>query len=72
LTAERRTHGGYPAIATIATVDLPIIAQSKPGDRFKFELIDLTKAQDLLKQENDFFKNFYTFVEDLNMKLFNL
>lgn len=65
LTAERRTHGGYPAIATIATVDLPIIAQSKPGDRFKFELIDLTKAQDLLKQENNFFKSFYAYVEIL-------
>ena len=65
LTAERRTHGGYPAIATIATVDLPIIAQSKPGDRFKFELIDLTEAQDLLKQENNFFKSFYAYVEIL-------
>jgi len=65
LTAERRTHGGYPAIATIATVDLPIIAQSKPGDKFKFELIDLTKAQDLLKQEDNFFKSFYAYVEIL-------
>lgn len=65
LTAERRTHGGYPAIATVATVDLPIIAQSKPGDKFKFKLIDLAEAQDLLKQENNFFRNFYTFVEIL-------
>jgi len=72
LTAERRTHGGYPAIATVATVDLPIIAQSKPGDEFKFELIDLVEAQDLLKQENNFFRNFYVYVEDLNMRFFNL
>ena len=72
LTAERRTHGGYPAIASVATVDLPIIAQSRPGDKFKFELIDLAKAQDLLKQENNFFKNFYAFVEDLNVMLFNI
>jgi len=60
LTAERRTHGGYPVIATVASVDLPIIAQSKPEDKIKFELIDLTEAQDLLKQENNFFKNFFT------------
>jgi len=72
LTAERRTHGGYPAIATVATVDLPIIAQSRPGDKFKFELIDLAEAQNLLKKENNFFKNFYAFVEDLNVRLFNI
>lgn len=72
LTAERRTHGGYPAIATVATVDLPIIAQSKPRDNFKFELIELAKAQDLLKQEDNFFENFYIYVEDLNMRLLNL
>jgi len=71
LTAERRTHGGYPAIATVATVDLPIIAQSRPGDKFKFELIDLAKAQNLLKKENNFFKNFYAFVEGFNVMLFN-
>lgn len=72
LTAERRTHGGYSVIATVATVDLPIIAQSRPGDKFKFELIDLTEAQDLLKQENNFFKKFYTFIEDINISLFNI
>jgi len=70
LTTERRTHGGYPVIATVATVDLPIIAQSKPEDKIKFELIDLAKAQDLLKQENSFFKNFHAFIEDLDTRLF--
>lgn len=72
LTAECRTHGGYPAISTIATADLPIIAQSRPGDKFKFELIDLSEAQDLLKKENKFFKKFYAYVEDFNVILFNI
>ncbi|MCD6573645.1 MAG: biotin-dependent carboxyltransferase [Thermoplasmata archaeon] len=72
LTAEHRTHGGYPIIATVATVDLSVIGQSKAGDKIKFELIDLKEAISLLKKESEFFKNFCVYVDDFNLKLLNV
>lgn len=43
LLADRQTTGGYPKIAQIATVDLPLIAQAKPGDSISF--IEITQAE---------------------------
>lgn len=45
LLADCQTIGGYPRIAHIATVDLPLIAQAKPGDTVRFERISLDTAQ---------------------------
>ena len=36
LLADRQTIGGYPKIATVATVDLPLLAQARPGERWAF------------------------------------
>ncbi|MFD1019901.1 5-oxoprolinase subunit C family protein [Thalassobacillus hwangdonensis] len=47
LLADRQTTGGYPKIAQIATVDLPKIAQTKPGESITFTLISLEEAQRL-------------------------
>lgn len=47
LLADRQTTGGYPKIAQLATVDLPIMAQIKPGDKIRFREISLKDAQDL-------------------------
>lgn len=52
LLADRQTTGGYPKIAEVASVDLPKLAQSKPGDELRFEFISLEEAQQLyLKEE---------------------
>ncbi|MDZ5471628.1 biotin-dependent carboxyltransferase family protein [Bacillus sp. 31A1R] len=48
LMADRQTTGGYPKIAQVASVDLPILAQKKPGDEIHFEMISLEAAQSLL------------------------
>lgn len=54
LLADRQTTGGYPKIAQIARVDLPILAQSKPGDKLHFQEITLCEAQHLfLKKERE-------------------
>ena len=45
LMADHQTTGGYPRIATIVSVDLPLIAQLGPGDEVLFELIDLEQAE---------------------------
>jgi antagonist of KipI len=52
LMADRQTTGGYPRIAEVASVDLPLIAQLKPGDTVRFRFISLGEAQRLyLAQE---------------------
>jgi antagonist of KipI len=48
LMADRQPTGGYPCIAVVATVDLPQLAQMRPGDTFRFALIDLNEAQQLV------------------------
>ncbi|HEX6965716.1 MAG TPA: biotin-dependent carboxyltransferase family protein [Gemmatimonadaceae bacterium] len=45
LMADRQTTGGYPRIGEVATVDLPLLAQLKPGDRVRFTAISLEEAQ---------------------------
>ena len=45
LMAEHPTVGGYPRIGQIAAVDLPRLAQRRPGDRVRFAPIDLADAQ---------------------------
>lgn len=47
LMADRQTSGGYPKIGTVASVDLPILAQKKPGDQVRFTLVDVNHAQQL-------------------------
>lgn len=45
LLAERQTTGGYPKIAQIASVDIPLVAQAKPGDQIYFSHISHERAQ---------------------------
>lgn len=47
LMADRQTTGGYPKIAYVATIDLPLLAQMAPGDIMQFELVSLEAAQAL-------------------------
>jgi antagonist of KipI len=55
LMADAQTTGGYPRIGEVASVDLPLIAQLKPGDRLRFRLVSLEDAQALyLAREADF------------------
>lgn len=52
LMADHQTIGGYPVIAQVARVDLPVLAQARPGARVTFERITYEEAQQLfLEQE---------------------
>lgn len=55
LMADRQTTGGYPKIAYVATVDLPMLAQMGPGDSFGFEIITLEQAQAMDAQRTNAF-----------------
>jgi antagonist of KipI len=45
LMADRQTTGGYPKIAVVITVDLPLAAQLIPGDTIGFSLVDVHEAR---------------------------
>jgi antagonist of KipI len=50
---EHQTTGGYPKLANVISADLYKVGQLKPGDQFKFELIDFPEAEKArLEQEN--------------------
>jgi biotin-dependent carboxylase-like uncharacterized protein len=51
LMAEHPTTGGYPRIAQVAAVDLPYLAQHRPGDSLRFERIDAGHAERLLIEQ---------------------
>ena len=54
LMADHQTTGGYPRIATIISVDLPLLAQVGPGETISFELSKQIDAeQAALKFERD-------------------
>lgn len=54
LMADRQTTGGYPRIAQVATVDLPILAQVKPNEKIQFVEITHNQAEKLyLQREHD-------------------
>lgn len=54
LLADRQTTGGYAKIAQMATVDLPNLAQLKPGSEVTFQEISHDEAQKLLiSRENE-------------------
>jgi antagonist of KipI len=48
LLADRPVTGGYPKIAEVITVDLPLIAQVPPGQSVRFQEVSLREAQQLL------------------------
>jgi antagonist of KipI len=44
LMADRQTTGGYPKVGTVITADIPIAAQSAPGDRVTFAVCTIGEA----------------------------
>ena len=57
LMADCQTTGGYPRLAKVAEVDLPICAQLKPGHAIQFERISINEAEKLyLDLQRDFQK----------------
>lgn len=54
LLADRQTVGGYPRIAHVISVDLPLIAQVRPGGCIRFTEVTQEEAQELyVKREQE-------------------
>jgi len=47
MLADRQSTGGYTKIATVISVDLPLLAQAKPGDSLSFVEVDIELAHSL-------------------------
>jgi antagonist of KipI len=58
LLGDCQTIGGYPKIAHVITVDLPIAAQLWPGDLVRFYEVSLAEAQQLLREREEDFARF--------------
>ncbi|MGE7884826.1 biotin-dependent carboxyltransferase family protein [Bacillus sp. NPDC094077] len=53
LMADRQTTGGYPRIGNVISVDLPLLAQLKPGDYVTFEKITIEEAEQLYIEQEE-------------------
>ncbi|MBT2685105.1 biotin-dependent carboxyltransferase family protein [Bacillus sp. ISL-37] len=51
LMSERQTTGGYARIATVISVDLPLLAQAMPGTKIRFAEITIEEAQELYRKQ---------------------
>ena len=51
LIADAQTLGGYPRIAHVATVDIPLLAQLAPGDGVRFSRTTVGEAHALARTE---------------------
>ena len=51
LLADRQTTGGYPKIATVASVDLPALGRVGPGAKLQFEAASVELAEDLRRAQ---------------------
>lgn len=65
LLADRQTTGGYPKIAQVASVDLPKLAQLKPGEKIHFKKITLEQSQKLLLDRE---RNFHQLERGIRFK----
>ena len=51
LLADRQTTGGYPKIATVASVDLPALGRVGPGSVLRFEAVSVEAAEKLRREQ---------------------
>lgn len=51
LLSDRQTTGGYPKIATVASVDIPKLVQRKTDHKIRFSAISVQEAQKLYREE---------------------
>ena len=51
LLSDRQTTGGYPKIATVASVDIPKLVQRKTDHKIRFTAISVQESQKLYREE---------------------
>lgn len=61
LMADHQTTGGYAKIATVISVDLPLVAQARPNSKIHFKAVSIDVAEREVKKQKRFFENLYMF-----------
>ena len=61
LMADHQTTGGYAKIATVISVDLPLVAQARPNSKIHFKAVGIDVAEREVKKQKRFFENLYMF-----------
>ncbi|PWA12842.1 KipI antagonist [Pueribacillus theae] len=56
LMADRQTTGGYPILATVISVDLPLLAQAVPGTIIHFKETTVEEAQAAYRKRETWFR----------------
>ncbi|MBM4439404.1 MAG: biotin-dependent carboxyltransferase [Candidatus Rokubacteria bacterium] len=51
LLVDRQSTGGYTKVATVCSVDIPRLAQVKPGYRVAFRAVEVAEAHRLLRED---------------------
>ena len=69
LMADRQTTGGYPKIANVASVDLPVLARCLPGQRLSFTRIEPEQAHALFLQREALFQELQLALSPLTDRL---
>ncbi|EIW15762.1 MULTISPECIES: biotin-dependent carboxyltransferase family protein [Pelosinus] len=63
LLADRQTVGGYPKIGQVAIVDVPILAQVRPGAAIQFQEITLEEAERLYIARENYIQELKTAIQ---------
>lgn len=64
MLADRQTTGGYAKIATVASVDIPLLVQRRPGQKVRFTAVSVPVAQDLYKIQKAYLEHVQSIVEE--------
>lgn len=56
MLADHQTTGGYAKIGTVASVDIPVLAQKKPGEKVRFAYVSVEEAQRLYIQQRRYLR----------------
>lgn len=65
MMADHQTTGGYTKIANVISIDIPYLAQLKPGDRVCFSEISLEEAQELYDEREKKLNKLSEYVEKM-------
>ncbi|MEA4846415.1 MAG: biotin-dependent carboxyltransferase family protein [Clostridiaceae bacterium] len=68
MMSDRQTTGGYTKIATVISPDIHLMAQLKPGNKVRFEKIDVHDAHKILKEYEDNIKGIKDHVNSYQLK----
>ena len=72
LLADRQSTGGYPKIATVASVDLAALGRASPGLKLTFAAITVEAAQQLRREQGQWLAQLPSRLEPVQATGFDL